>query len=245
MLIGYKSHLAGYQFKTKEYSRNQVLLIQKGCVILHLNNQHLKLRAGHIIIFPKKCKFQMECIENYSGLFISNEQIQFKHTDPLIIKANQKFIFFYTLLEEEINNRNSDNTLKHQYANCILLNLSNKIPTQAIQKALVTSQDWAYRIKNILENNAYSSESTENILSHLELSYRQLSRCFQKEFKQSIKAFLINLRIKKAQEQLLLKSKSVSLIANELGFSSSQHLSLQFKKVIGIPPLEWLALQKN
>lgn len=240
MQIGYKNHLVSYQFKTKEYWRNQVLLIQKGCVLLHIGNQQFKARKGNIIIFPKKSKFLIECLETYEGIFIVEEEFQFKFQEPIVVKSNPKLNFFFGLIEEEMKKQSGDNQLKAQYANCILLNLASQFTKKGFEKTSNTSQDWAYRIKNILENNAYSNESTEDLLNHLELSYRQLSRCFQKEFKISIKKFLVQLRIKKAQELLLTENLSVADIAYDLGFSSSQHLSLQFKEVLGLPPLEWL-----
>jgi AraC-like DNA-binding protein len=240
MQIGYKNHLVGYQFKTKEYWRNQILLIKKGCLLLHMNKQTINIRKGNIIVFPKNSKFSLECLENYEGLFIVDEVFQFKFQEPIVVKTNPKLNFFYELIEDEFKKQGADNVLKEQYANCILLNLASQIIAKASVNPLITSQEWAFQIKTVLENNAYSNASTEDLLNHLELSYRQLSRCFQKEFKVSIKKYLVNLRIQKAQELLLTKNLSVADIAYELGFSSGQHLSLQFKEVIGLPPQAWL-----
>lgn len=243
--IGYKNHLVGYQFKTKEYWRNQILLIKKGCVVLHKDQQSLKITKGHIIVFPKGSKFILECLENYEGLFIVDEAFQFKFQKPIVVKTNPKFNFFYELLEDECKKQVSDNVLREQYAKCILLNLASQFPSSDSVKNIITSQEWAFQIKTILENNAYSNASTEDLLSHLELSYRQLSRYFQKEFKTSIKKYLMQLRIQKAQELLLTKKLSVADIAYELGFSSGQHLSLQFKELHGLPPQAWLKKEQK
>lgn len=238
--IGYKNHLTGYQFKTKEYWRNQILLIKKGCVLLHKNQQSIKIRKGNIIVFPKGSQFILECLENYEGLFIVDEAFQFKFQKPIVVKTNPKFNFFYELLEDEFKKQSSDNILKEQYAKCIMLNLASQFSSSENNKSIITSQEWAFQIKTILENNAYSNTSTEDLLKHLELSYRQLSRYFQKEFKTSIKKYLMKLRIQKAQELLLAKKLSIADIAYELGFSSGQHLSLQFKELNGLPPHAWL-----
>lgn len=240
MQIGYKNHLIGYQFKTKEYWRNQILLIQKGCVLLQIEKQQIKVRKGNIIVFPKKSKFTIECLENYDGLFMVDEFFQFKFLEPIVVKSNPKLNFFYELIEEELKKQGANNELKTQYAKCIFLNLASQFTSKASEKPVISSQDWAYQIKSILENNAYSNASTEDLLHHLELSYRQLARCFQNEFKTSIKKYLVQLRIKKAQELLLTENLSVADIAYDLGFSSSQHLSFQFKEVLGLPPQEWL-----
>lgn len=240
MQIGYKNHLIGYQFKTKEYWRNQILLIKKGCVLLHINNQAINIRKGNIIVFPKSSKFSLECLENYEGLFIVDEAFHFKFQEPIVVKTNPKLNFFYELIEDEFKKQGADHALKEQYAKCILLNLASQFTSKVIANPLITSQEWAFQIKTILENNAYSNASTEDLLSHLELSYRQLSRYFQKEFKTSIKKYLMQLRIQKAEELLLTKKLSVADIAYELGFSSGQHLSLQFKELHGLPPQAWL-----
>jgi len=51
--------------------------------------------------------------------------------------------------------------------------------------------------------------------------------------------FLLSCRIRSAKRLLLDTDKPVTLIAQELGFSSSQHFAMQFKREFGITPSAW------
>ncbi len=53
--------------------------------------------------------------------------------------------------------------------------------------------------------------------------------------------FLLNCRLQKARKVLLQRDLSITQIAHNLGFSSSQHLAMQFKREFGITPREWRA----
>ena len=68
-------------------------------------------------------------------------------SEPLVVKSNPKLNFFYGLIEEEMSKQVGDNQLKVQYANCIFLNLASQFTSKISEKPLITSQDWAYRIK--------------------------------------------------------------------------------------------------
>jgi hypothetical protein len=48
--------------------------------------------------------------------------------------------------------------------------------------------------------------------------------------------FLLSCRIRTARKWLVETAKPITLIAQELGFSSSQHFAMQFKREFGITP---------
>lgn len=55
--------------------------------------------------------------------------------------------------------------------------------------------------------------------------------------------FLLACRVRSAQALLRTTEKTVTQIAQELGFSSSQHFAMQFKREFGITPSAWRAGQ--
>lgn len=69
---------------------------------------------------------------------------------------------------------------------------------------------------------------------HLDYSY--LSNLFSSVEGRTIEHYFIHQRIEKAKELLVYDQTTLSEIAWELGYSSTAHLSNQFKKVTGLTP---------
>ncbi|MDD7913315.1 helix-turn-helix domain-containing protein [Polaribacter ponticola] len=58
------------------------------------------------------------------------------------------------------------------------------------------------------------------------------------EFK-TIEQFIIEQKIEKVKELLIYNELSISQISYDLNYSSPQHLSRQFKQVIGLTPTQF------
>lgn len=84
------------------------------------------------------------------------------------------------------------------------------------------------------------SEPRENLsdylVRHLHQDYSYLSNFFSSVEGTTIEKYFISLKIEKAKELLVYGELSLSEIAWQLGYSSVQHLSNQFKKVTGLTP---------
>jgi AraC-like DNA-binding protein len=66
--------------------------------------------------------------------------------------------------------------------------------------------------------------------------YNYLSGIFSAVEGFTIEQYLINQKIEKVKELLVYDELTLSEIANQLNYSSVQHLSTQFKKVTGLTP---------
>ncbi|MBU1100685.1 MAG: AraC family transcriptional regulator [Bacteroidetes bacterium] len=93
----------------------------------------------------------------------------------------------------------------------------------------------------ILENIHYKFETldptvnfSDLIASELKLDYPYLSKIFSSNQGITIEQFAILQKIERAKELLKYGELSLSEIAYQLGYSSVQHLSNQFKKVTGL-----------
>lgn len=79
-----------------------------------------------------------------------------------------------------------------------------------------------------------------NISSHISakigLDYSYLSKLFSSVEGITIEKYLIRQKIERAKELLVYDELSLKEISYELGYSSPQHLSAQFKKVTGLSP---------
>ncbi|MFA6126327.1 MAG: AraC family transcriptional regulator [Bacteroidales bacterium] len=64
----------------------------------------------------------------------------------------------------------------------------------------------------------------------------KLKNGFKEVFNQPVFAWLADFRLETARNELMKKSKTVTEIAFELGYSSPQHFSTAFKRKFGVPP---------
>ena len=111
-----------------------------------------------------------------------------------------------------------------------------------VDAAAATSRDRAEvrlgRLVEDMRNHPELSYPLDEISESLGLSPSNLLVRFKRLTGLPPHAFLLEQRISRAKEMLSAK-KSVAAIARDLGFSSSQHFSNQFKAVTGISPSHW------
>ena len=79
----------------------------------------------------------------------------------------------------------------------------------------------------------------------LGLDYHYLSSLFSSVEGITVEKYAILQRIEKVKELLMYDEKSLSEIAFEMGYSSTQHLSQQFKKITGLTPSHFKQLKEN
>lgn len=80
--------------------------------------------------------------------------------------------------------------------------------------------------------SAYLKRTTLKDYSALTKLFSEIEGC-------TIEKFFILQKIEKAKELLLYKQVTIKEIATTLGYSSCQHLSMQFKKVTGYSPRDF------
>lgn len=79
----------------------------------------------------------------------------------------------------------------------------------------------------------------------LNKDYNYLSNLFSSVEGTTIEQYLINQKIERVKELLVYDELSLSEIAHQLGYSSVQHLSNQFKKVTGLTPTHFKQIKEN
>ncbi len=73
-------------------------------------------------------------------------------------------------------------------------------------------------------------------------SYQHISSLFSSKEGITIEKYFINQKIEKAKELLIYNELTLSEISYQLGYSSVQHLSNQFKKITGFTPSDFKKL---
>ncbi|QIA08363.1 AraC family transcriptional regulator [Draconibacterium halophilum] len=108
------------------------------------------------------------------------------------------------------------------------------------------------RIKTIIiEKTHYSNEGkelvnfSEVIANEAGYDYSYLSKLFSSVEGITIEKYIINQKIEKVKELLVYGELTLNEISYQLGYSSVQHLSNQFKKVTGLTPSHFKKVKEN
>jgi len=102
--------------------------------------------------------------------------------------------------------------------------------------AIPADDDVVAQIDRLLAHNRYGDQRLDALLAQLPYSRRHLERLYGAARGHSIKHELLRLRIAEAKRLLINGRTSVTSVAFELGFPSSQHFSTVFRRAVGTSP---------
>jgi len=107
------------------------------------------------------------------------------------------------------------------------------------------------KIKNVVIEHVYQSDEelqfnfSKIIENELNMNYNYLSNLFTSAEGITIEKYIIYQKIERVKEYLVYNELTISEIAIKLGYSSSAHLSTQFKKVTGLTPSYFKEIGQN
>jgi AraC-like DNA-binding protein len=105
------------------------------------------------------------------------------------------------------------------------------------RKSKLIEQIKTFVIDAVHYKNEQPKKNYSELLSqHLHHDYSHLSNLFSAVEGITIEQYIINQKIEKVKELLMYGELSLSQIALQLGYSSTAHLSNQFKKLTGLTP---------
>lgn len=99
---------------------------------------------------------------------------------------------------------------------------------EQIKSTLIT------HLEELERGNVKPQRLSELLISRIPWHYEGLSRSFKQQTGLTIERYFILLKIEKVKEMLEYGEVTLAQIADRLGYSSSQHLSGQFKKETGV-----------
>lgn len=89
-------------------------------------------------------------------------------------------------------------------------------------------------------NNANSLiRNSDHLSERTGMPYHQLSRVFSEQTGTTLEKYIILLKIERVKELLSYKDLTLSEISYQMGYSSVQYLSNQFKQITGVTPKQF------
>ena len=77
------------------------------------------------------------------------------------------------------------------------------------------------------------------VANFVDMSYSYFSRSFKRTFNIGFGKYVMNVRIKRAKQELAYSTKSINEISTLLGFNSPRYFSVVFKEAVGCSPKDY------
>ncbi|MFD0674144.1 helix-turn-helix transcriptional regulator [Cohnella sp. GCM10027633] len=95
------------------------------------------------------------------------------------------------------------------------------------------------RVKQYVADSIGQGCKAEEVARHFHYHPKYLSQWFKRENGQPLSAFIASVRMERAKSLLLETDQTASAIADQLGFSSSQHFFKRFKQDTKTTPIRF------
>lgn len=157
------------------------------------------------------------------------------------------------VMQQELNYFN----IKYKSVELGKIELENELNLQEYEKLQIRLKEIGFEIINSkndkiiedIKNFIISFVNNENhnkkvlfsnmLSNYLNVNYNSLSKLFSKVENKTIEQYLIECKINRVKELLRINEKSQKEIAFELDYSSTSHLSTQFKHHTGLTPTQY------
>ncbi len=96
-----------------------------------------------------------------------------------------------------------------------------------------------YTVYDYIQNNCVASLRVQDIADHLNISISNLSKSFKNDTGLTLKRYIEDKIVARAQEMLLVTNRTVKDVATRLEFSDEYHFSRFFKNRTGISPSKY------
>ncbi len=205
----------------------------------------------HVVHFHKKGT--IFCIKFLPQVLYDNEQsfMYFKYVAPFISSDENRYIFsdaeikntsIPKLLEDIMSEWNDKSVAYELMIRANILRIFVNIfrlwnNTENLFGITNLTPEITKSLEYITKN--YQSVTEKDAAELCGLSPNYFSSIFKKQMNISFRDYLVNIKIAEAEKQLLTTTKSITEIAEEVGFSTTSHFISIFRRKKGITPAQF------
>lgn len=170
---------------------------------------------------------------------------------PFLIKESERKAFeeLFKSLIKEFENDKSNIVMQKSLLVKILVTLDSLLNTDYQHGEVFELQDELSgtigEIANYINSHFCENITLETLSKRFFLHPTYLSRAFKQRFNISFSDYLKNIRINRVMILLKDSDTSITEIAKQTGFESTTSLCRAFKRIIGIPPLQYRKMYKR
>lgn len=239
------------------HEKNELYYLEKGKTKYFIGNEIFFLEAGDMIFVPKNTFHKTDNSEQ-----VGVERILFTFDDEALGESAQKYLgvlyekklirlpsdkqievqsIFHRIASEE-HKKQSDYLEMQRLCFCQLLILISR----SVQMQTDTQQDptveLVQRIAKYISENVASDLSLSALSQRYALSTCYLSRVFREVTGVGLNEYINISRVSAAEKMLANTTQSITEIASACGFNDSNYFAAVFKRLRGITPKKYAAL---
>lgn len=245
------SHSTGYM-PVHWHNELEYGFVTKGKLLLTCNGTEYIFEENHFFFINTNVLHSMRSTEEpasfYSIVFHENfltmpEQIRQKYILPVIQNAN--FPIFFTkdwdFLQQiqnaiqcfEQKEEKFDYYFHQNICSLWMLLYDKHLPFASEEEQMER------KIREMLQyisSNFHENIGVKEIADFAGVSKRECFRCFRSQLNSSPNIYLLQFRMNRAAEMILMTDKKINQIASMCGFSSANYFATKFKEIYGMSP---------
>lgn len=233
-----------WNFSDNKYPHNAMYFIRSGGAVLNIGGYDYKLKPGYVYLIPANTLFSAKCPDRMSKLYICANVFNEYHLDifsdlemPMIMPFSCSDLNKLLYL---IHNQTPHNLLRlKSEINLIIADFIEKAITEHDLHFISSVDHKYYSIMKYINDNLSVQLRAGDIAKKFRYTPESLSRDFKNAVGMSIKKYIDQVIIQKAQQLLLSSELTIQQISDTLGFNDRNHFSKYFKQKSKISPSDY------
>lgn len=226
------------------HEETEFLFVEEGSFKISINDDFLSVSAGDIVLLNANVPHSVadKTPTVYSVLFSDIELSGLPagnlipDTEHPILDARSDYFYYLRYLEDAAREFAQEPVKDNGAAAFLLTAMLLKIIRAKFNDQPVQNLSIAERTKRYIEQNYHIELSLNDLANQFFVSPYHLSHTFKDEVGISPIQYLIQHRIKVAQNLLQNTDLPVSEIASKVGYPNANYFNLIFKKIVGTSP---------
>ncbi|BER91714.1 helix-turn-helix domain-containing protein [Atrimonas thermophila] len=243
----------GWQMPLHRHLQCELALIKSGCCTLHLGKQEHRLQVGNVFFIPSGIahgflsqkpagvEFVVLQFPNFDGDFLRHlvnaPPIGIFQTTDLGISVFLEHC--YKLQKELASNLPFSETQCRILVEGLTIFLLRNTPSSSHKNLSPQQKNLIKEILSFLQSQSHNLNHVKEVSKKFGISPQYLRKLFKIYTGVNPKHYLNTLKIQRSKCLLLHPELSITDVAMELGFGSSQQFAKIFRKNIGICPSAW------
>ena len=240
--------IVGHESTRHMHKEFEIYYMKEGSCTYHIEDQTYRVKQGDVVLIPGKLshrttyagvvhtRFLVNCSYEYIPKLVLE---RLEAVGPLYrnIKAISQLEELFAQIEYEYDHADvlSAEVLKCFTAELLFVILRHKNE----HENTVQGSNFITMVQEYIQNNYMNEVKLSFLAEMLSVSQEHLSRVFKQETGIGFKDYLVQFRLKKAEEMLRHETgRAVSEVAYACGFNDGNYFSYIFKKAYGVSPTQ-------
>ena len=242
----------------------EISMVVDGVGINSIDNVETEVRAGDLFITPVGVTHQISATDQFRYLFIGfsipdatvSEDIRlidlfYKSPPTEIMKAERETMDLFTrCLNEFYNQSFCHNTMIESRMNELVISVmrlylsqSKKNYRNELQSSSTGISPYAVRL--YIDTCIRTVQGVNDIAQKFNYSPSYLSHCFNRQMGMTLQQYICRRKIEESVRMIEDEGLSAAEASQQVGFATPQAYTRAFKRVMGVPPKEYLRRRRS